>query len=178
VASRPGWKKSAAEELGVPVGTGSSGSVMSGSMPSPSQGQQSGGREVMLASEVAEQGCSLYPPDWGRVWEWQRSKRSVPQCCHLLSTQWDWEMVPRCRGSAGPHCAFRIAVVWRLARWSQYVPCTAELHFLYTLSSFSLLPCNPGYFEVRTPRFLHFFAFWHRGRSLLLVMKAPDPPPD
>lgn len=51
--SKRGWKKSALEELSVPVGT--YGTVTRGLIPSHSQGQKSGGRGLMLASEVDKQ---------------------------------------------------------------------------------------------------------------------------
>lgn len=46
------------------------------------------------------------------------------------------KMLPRCGVTAGHHCAFRRAVVWCLVRWSQHLPCTAELEVSYTFFSF------------------------------------------
>lgn len=98
--SKQSWKKSAPEELGMPVGTGTSGTVMRGSIPSHSQRRKSGAMELMVASEADEQGCSLYIPAWGSVWEWQKTKRPGRLCCRLLSIQRGWEMLSRCHVNA------------------------------------------------------------------------------
>lgn len=129
VKSKHGSKKSAPEELSVPVGTGTSGTVTRGSIPCRSQGQKSGGRGLMLASEVHKQPGVRSG----------NGSRARDLASYAVSCSASREVGRYCPGAAwqqGPHGALRIAVVWCLARWSQYLPCTAVPVFRYFLFLF------------------------------------------
>lgn len=143
VKSKQCWKKSTPEGLRVPVGTGTFVTVMRGSSltfpgaevrrKGVDAGRWGRGAGVLLLHTRLGSGLGMAAEQ--EIWPAMLSPAQHPESgrCH-----------PEATWMQGPRCAFRIAVVWCLARWSQYLPCNAELQFSYTFFSFSLPLCNPG----------------------------------